>query len=368
MESQDFRKNNEWAPLKWAILCLLLVAVLCSAAWSDTITIGSTTYTDVKIHESDTRYYVTLPDGKAMSVSKADVKPEDVKIEGLPSRKVKSVIPKQVRKPVEHESAACASVEPATAPPRQSAEPIQTGGHSLGRGTEFSISNDAGVPDIGDYQCGSFSQRVIARTPNTVTIHVEAAEKNPIMRQSYPVLSVPEDIQLYLAATPHIQSDDPSIAAIAKSIADSVKSRRAHELVEAVCRYVGKHMQYGLSNEVPDAVLCLKRRLGNCIGFAHLSAAILRNLGIPCRTVRVYVAYECGHLNRHSIIEVYYPEDHLWVMYETQTGGNPPPPKFIYAYNDPDWNKELQRVVWRFSNDSKTKVLILKKWEPREPS
>ncbi len=63
-------------------VCCFTLSCLAGIGTADTITLESKTYTDIKIHESESRYYFRLPDSsEAVSVSKQDIDPADVQIE-----------------------------------------------------------------------------------------------------------------------------------------------------------------------------------------------------------------------------------------------------------------------------------------------
>ncbi|MEI6535971.1 MAG: hypothetical protein WCN98_11560, partial [Verrucomicrobiaceae bacterium] len=84
---------------------------------------------------------------------------------------------------------------------------------------------------------------------------------------------------------------------------------------------------------------------------------ILRNLGVPVRTMRVFVPNGSGGLTRHTVIEVYYPEDDLWVACDPQLNGSVSP-DMIYLFTDADWSIEGQRKTRPFSTDPKTRVVL----------
>lgn len=227
------------------------------------------------------------------------------------------------------------------------------------QGYVIHISNPKGVYPFEDYTCGSFLQRVTKESDTSVTIRTETPGNLPKPRQAYPVSHVPESISRYLKPTPRIQSNDPAIGKVAQDILASTKPTTEVELVEAVCAWTNGYLTWDLPNEVPDALTCLKRKRGNCIGFSHLAAAVLRNLGVPVRTMRTFVPLNCcahGHMTRHTLIEVYYPEDDLWVAYDPQGGAVTA--MMIYLYTDADWSVEGQRKTRPFSTDPNTRVVV----------
>ncbi|MDP1588534.1 MAG: transglutaminase-like domain-containing protein [Prosthecobacter sp.] len=225
------------------------------------------------------------------------------------------------------------------------------------RGYVIKITNPNGVYPFEDYTCGSYSQRVTRESDTSVTIRTEATKLMPRPLQPYPLTQVPDKVAPYLKPTPRIQSDDPAIARTAQALIDSGKPQTQADVVMAVCAWTRKHMKWALPDEVPDALTCLKRQRGNCIGFSHLAAALLRNLGVPVRTMRVFVPNGGGGLTRHTLIEVYYPQDDLWVACDPQLGGRVFP-NILYLFTDPDWSVEGQRKTRPFSVDRKTRVSL----------
>jgi hypothetical protein len=66
----------------WRILLATgLALIVASAAAGDSIVIGGVTYDNVIVRDGPSQYYVQIPsDGRTISASKSDVKPEDVVI------------------------------------------------------------------------------------------------------------------------------------------------------------------------------------------------------------------------------------------------------------------------------------------------
>jgi len=260
----------------------------------------------------------------------------------------------------------------------------------------FVLSHPDGHPQIDSYACANFSQEITERCVHALDITVKIAHKLPQFPDAYPVVNVPEEIQPYLAASPRIQSKNQEVMDLATRILSGVPPpRREVDVVAAVIEWTSKNMVHAYPNEVPDAVTCIKRRKGNCIGFTHAAAALLRNLGIPVRTVRTLhacptcgggpplpdaeiQAYKAGglrdilypgpatgftHMLRHSIIEVYYPESKKWAMYDPQVAAVPTRLNIVLG-QDVDWNSEIQRKANAISKDKKTGLKILAPGEP----
>ena len=64
-------------PIAFRVLAAIVCGLL-SAAWGDSIAIDGKWYTGISLRESSSRYYFTLPDGQAVSVSKDRLGPDDV--------------------------------------------------------------------------------------------------------------------------------------------------------------------------------------------------------------------------------------------------------------------------------------------------
>jgi transglutaminase-like putative cysteine protease len=148
-------------------------------------------------------------------------------------------------------------------------------------------------------------------------------------RAAFPPGAVPADAIRFLAATPLTQAEDPRIVATAKRL--TAKARNEHEAVAAILNFVVDHMQYTFESNAHDALYALEQRSGNCQGYAHLSIALLRAVGIPARLtagVSLSKGWRVSHgdgtvtfrmgQGRHGWIEVFYP-DIGWIPYDPQT-------------------------------------------------
>lgn len=251
----------------------------------------------------------------------------------------------------------------------------------------YEISHPEKVLPLEEYHCSTFHQDVHKYCEHHVRVTVTVPSSLPRPGQTFPLPGVPEEFRTYLQRSPHVQSDHPAVRSLAERILASAKPRTEEEAVAAVLVWTSTNMTHAFPNEVPDAVTCIERRRGNCIGFTHVATALLRHMGIPARTVRTLsVCPNCGkgkriphrsaqaytktgirevlydapktgrsHFLRHSIVEVYYPEDRMWVLYEPQTAG-PPNDTNIYLKSHHDWDVQTQRACRAFSRDARTVV------------
>lgn len=224
------------------------------------------------------------------------------------------------------------------------------------RSRRFRITNPAGVYDFQDFESATFRQEVEARPDGSLVVTVSAPERLPRPAGAYPARPVAEGLRRYAAPSRHIQSEDEEIARLARRIEAAAGATTQAEMVEAVLAWSRGHLRWAHPDEVPDARTALERGTGNCIGFTHLPAALLRHLGIAARTVRTFMVFEdYGALVPHYLLEVYYPEADAWVLYEPQ-GPGVPSINNLALYRHHDWSVEGQRASRPFSRDPRTRV------------
>jgi hypothetical protein len=145
---------------------------------------------------------------------------------------------------------------------------------------------------------------------------------------SFPLADTPADIADYLKATEQVQSDDPAIRKLARQLTGNVKTE--FDAVQRIISWVVDNVRYVSPPAQYDALYALQSGKGNCQNFSHLSAALLRSVGIPVRIVNGVtlnqpfdIAWESGTLTfkmgqgRHSWVEVWF-SDKGWVPYDPQ--------------------------------------------------
>ena len=259
----------------------------------------------------------------------------------------------------------------------------------------YLLSHPDGHPEIADYACATYRVSVVEQCPHALRITVAIPRTLPSFSDPYPPEDIPFEITPYLEPTPRVQSEDEVVVKLADRILASVPRPRTQEdVVAAVIRWTSEHMEYALPNEVPDAVTCIKRHKGNCIGFTHVAAALLRHLGIPARTVRaLFVCPNCGkgsrlpgphtqaygpsgrveiqegviatgytHMLRHSVVEVYYPKSGQWAMYEPQ-GACPVDALNIRLASHVGWDSATQKKAQKITKDPKTHIYVFRPGE-----
>ena len=144
----------------------------------------------------------------------------------------------------------------------------------------------------------------------------------------FPLRKVPPEMRPYLGATAQVQSDDRQIRKLANELTNGVTTQ--FDAVQRILTWIVDNIRYVSPPEKYDALYALQEHKGNCQNFSHLSAALMRALGIPVRIVNgvtlnqpFNVSRKGGVLTfkmgqgRHSWIEVWF-EDLGWVPFDAQ--------------------------------------------------
>ena len=144
----------------------------------------------------------------------------------------------------------------------------------------------------------------------------------------FPLAQIDPEHQDYLMPTEQVQSDDPRIRALAQELTKGVNTQ--FDAVQRIVAWVIDHVHYVTPPVRYDALYSLESGKGNCQNYSHLSAALLRNVGIPTRIVngvtlnepfdikwaKGVLTFKMGQ-GRHSWIEVWFP-DLGWVPFDAQ--------------------------------------------------
>lgn len=144
----------------------------------------------------------------------------------------------------------------------------------------------------------------------------------------FPLTPVPHHLKVYLQHSEQVQTNDPAIRELSQKLTGGVKTQ--FDAVQKVVSWVVDHVRYVNPPVQYDALYALQTGKGNCQNYSHLTAALLRNAGVPVRIVNgvtmnqpFNVSWEKGTLTfkmgqgRHSWVEVWYP-DLGWVPYDPQ--------------------------------------------------
>ena len=173
------------------------------------------------------------------------------------------------------------------------------------------------------------------KTPTkTVTTTIRMTALNSVNLQTlktsapFPLNRSPKHVKLYLKSTQQVNVDDQGILEKAREL--TVPASTEFDAVQRVLTWVVDHMQYVLTPKRFDAIYAFQNGRGNCQNYSHLSAALLRAVGIPVRIVNgitLKQPYDIKIGNntltmkmaqgRHSWIEVYFP-DLDWVPFDPQ--------------------------------------------------
>lgn len=144
----------------------------------------------------------------------------------------------------------------------------------------------------------------------------------------FPISDIPADIKYYLEATEQIQSNDQRIKNKADELIQGVTTE--FDAVQRIITWVVDHVRYVTPPAQYDALYSFESGKGNCQNFSHLTAALMRAIGIPVRIVngvtlnksfditqqRGVLTVKMGQ-GRHSWIEVWFP-DLGWVPLDAQ--------------------------------------------------
>lgn len=177
----------------------------------------------------------------------------------------------------------------------------------------------------------------------------------------FPLPEIPEDVRYYLKATEQVQAGDERIRRLSAELTQGVKTE--FDAVQRVITYVVDHVKYVSPPERYDALYSLESRKGNCQNFSHLSAALLRPLGIPVRIVNGITLNRPFNVNRqgsvytfkmgqgrHSWIEVWFP-DLGWVPVDPQQTAMFVPNRFIRIEVGADNNETKNDGMMRWTYD-----------------
>jgi hypothetical protein len=156
---------------------------------------------------------------------------------------------------------------------------------------------------------------------------------------TFPLSELPDGVTYYVKATEQVQVDDPGIRKLAGELTQGVT--KEFDAVQRVLTWVVDHVKYVTPPSKYDALYSLESGKGNCQNFSHLSAALLRAVGIPVRIVNGItlskpfdmsrkggvMTFKMGQ-GRHSWIEVWFP-DLGWVPFDPQQTAMFVPNRFI---------------------------------------
>jgi hypothetical protein len=154
--------------------------------------------------------------------------------------------------------------------------------------------------------------------------------KFPVLttQDPFPLVKIDPETRDYLKSTDQVQSDDARIRELAIKLTAGVKTE--FDAVQQIISWVVDNVHYVTPPVRYDAIYSLESGKGNCQNYSHLSAALLRSVGIPVRIVNGVtlnqpfdIAWDKGVLTlkmgqgRHSWVEVWFPQLG-WVPFDPQ--------------------------------------------------
>lgn len=218
----------------------------------------------------------------------------------------------------------------------------------------YTFENPNGVYPVPDHETTTFKQETERISDTETIVRITIAGSYPKITSPYPIAEFPDSLRRYTVPTSHIESDAPEIAELVQQVKDAADFENQWHIVSSVLSWSRGLLRYGNPSEIPTALDALRDRRVNCIGFVHLPAAMLRNLGIPARVVRTFMV-RGSTLTRHYLLEVYFPEDDAWVTFEPQTL-RPPMTGNVVVFVDNNWNQGKHVTSRNFSIDPETFV------------
>jgi len=194
-------------------------------------------------------------------------------------------------------------------------EPQEKTTRTDGRGNRIVVATWKKIPPFVEVKlsCNAFNHTVLK------TLATEAP---------FPLEKIAPAGLDYLQPTEQVQSAHPRLRALAARLTAEVKTE--FDAVQRIISWVVDHLHYTNPPLRHDALYALESGKGNCQNYSHLSAALLRAVGIPVRIVNGLtlnqpfdVSWQKGILTfkmgqgRHSWIEVWFP-DQGWVPCDPQ--------------------------------------------------
>ncbi len=194
-------------------------------------------------------------------------------------------------------------------------EPQEKTTRTDGRGNRIVVATWKKIPPFVEVKlsCNAFNHTVLK------TLATEAP---------FPLEKIAPAGLDYLQPTEQVQSAHPRLRALAARL--TAEGKTEFDAVQRIISWVVDHLHYTNPPLRHDALYALESGKGNCQNYSHLSAALLRAVGIPVRIVNGLtlnqpfdVSWQKGILTfkmgqgRHSWIEVWFP-DQGWVPCDPQ--------------------------------------------------
>lgn len=210
------------------------------------------------------------------------------------------------------------------------------------------------------------------RPPATATARLtfNAATRTRLDRLNanapFPLTSVPPRLGDFVNPTAQVQSDHPDIRRMAAQLTNGARSQ--FDAVQRILTWVVDHLKYVNPPVHYDALYAFTSGKGNCQNFSHLSAALMRAVGIPVRIVNGItlnrpfdITREAGPLTfkmaqgRHSWIEVWFP-DLEWVPFDPQQTELFIPNRYIRLEVGVDNKETINDGLLRWTRSARTQI------------
>jgi transglutaminase-like putative cysteine protease len=149
-------------------------------------------------------------------------------------------------------------------------EPQERKAHTDARGNQIIVATWTQPPAVIDVRltCSALNDTSLGKLETSVPFPLEKVD--PAMAD-------------YLKATAQVQVNDPRIKEQAVRLTQGVKTE--FDAVQRVISWVVDHVHYVTPPKQYDALYSFESGKGNCQNYSHLSAALLRSVGIPVRIV-----------------------------------------------------------------------------------
>jgi transglutaminase-like putative cysteine protease len=185
--------------------------------------------------------------------------------------------------------------------------------------------------DLGGFDLNTGRQRL---TGSVLEIALESNETKHVYKKV--------QVEPYLKAGFLIQSDHPTIKALAHKIVNGVKKNKAK--ARRILNWVYESLDKRATVSVPNALDTLKAGAGDCNEHAMLFAALLRAAGIPAK-VCVGLVYTRGKFYYHAWNEVFLGE---WTTADALMGQMPADVTHIkFVEGGLDRQADMVRVIGR---------------------
>lgn len=184
------------------------------------------------------------------------------------------------------------------------------------RQTVHTISGDA-YQSAEVNEIGTRARWNIEKKRDTLISYSLEVETRPVtfhLSKDMPFLSfVPDSLKSYLSSTDYIQTQDPSIVSLAKTL----KKETLYTTLKANYDAVYNMVNSG-TNVKTDALTTLRRGRASCNGKSRLFVALCRGQGIPARVVGGLILETVEKRTSHLWAEVF--TGGQWIPFDVQNG------------------------------------------------